>query len=214
MKKIAAFAGEAGAKLRDYSRSVKRRVLEIALASRDKTARGQAKMKAAYVKLLVTTSRVVAQAKKFSSEIAGKVKRGPRKVMRKAQRQLDEMIPRVQQVMRQTRERVIGGNTQAENKIFSMFEPETEIIRKGKAGKPNEFGKMVKIQEAENQIVTDYEVFDERPSDSDLLTPSIEKHLDIFGGAPRVVAADAGFFSAANEAKAKELGVKRVSIQR
>jgi len=205
-------AGKAGAKLRDYSRSVKRRVLDIALASRDKSERGQAKMKAAYGKLLVTTSRVVALAKKFSTEIAGKVKRGPRKVMRKAQRQLEEMIPRVEQVMRQTRQRVLGGDTKVKNKILSMFEPQTEVIRKGKASKPTEFGKMVKIQEAENQIVTDYEVFDERPSDSDLLTPSIAKHTEIFGHAPRLVAADAGFFSAANEAKAKESGVKRVSV--
>ena len=49
-----------------------------------------------------------------------------------------------------------------------MFEPSTEVIRKGKASKPNEFGKMVKLQEAENQIVIDYEVYDRRPSDSDL----------------------------------------------
>ncbi len=212
MKRIAAVAGKAGAKLRDYSRSVKRRVLEIALASRDKSEKGQAKMKAAYGKLLKTTKRVVAQARKFSTEIASKVKRGPRKVLRKAQQQLDEMIPRVEQVMQQTRQRVIGGDTHVKNKIVSMFEPETEVIRKGKASKPTEFGKMVKIQEAENQIVTDYEVFDQRPSDSDLLTPSIEKHTDIFGQAPRLVAADAGFFSAANEAKAKESGVKRVSV--
>jgi hypothetical protein len=42
----------------------------------------------------------------------------------------------------------------------SLFEPETEIIRKGKAATPTEFGKMVKLQEAENQIVTDYEVYE------------------------------------------------------
>jgi IS5 family transposase len=36
----------------------------------------------------------------------------------------------------------------------SLFEPHTEVIRKGKAAKPTEFGKMVKIQEAEAQIVT------------------------------------------------------------
>jgi IS5 family transposase len=100
----------------------------------------------------------------------------------------------------------------AEGKIVSVFEPQTEIIRKGKAGKPNEFGKLVKIQEAENQIVTHYEVFEERPSDSALLTPSIQRHIELFGQAPGMVAADAGFFSAANEAKAEELGVKRVAV--
>jgi IS5 family transposase len=212
MKKVTEVAGQVGAQLRDRTRSVKHRILEIARASRDKSEKGQQKLAAAYGKLLETTSRVVGQAKKFSAEIAGKVKHGPRKVMQKARRQLDEMIPRVQQVLRQTRQRVLHGDTRAEGKIVSVFEPQTEVIRKGKAGKPTEFGKLVKIQEAENQIVTHYEVFDERPSDSALLTPSIERHIEQFGHAPHMAAADAGFFSAANEARAEELGVKRVAV--
>ena len=212
MKKAAAVAGTAGTSFRDRSRSVKRRILEIAYAARDKSAKGQAKIKVAYSKLLDATSRVVGQAKKFSAEIAGKVKKGQRVVLQKAKQQLDEMIPRVQQVMRQARERVLGGNTRAKNKILSMFEPETEVIRKGKASKPTEFGKMVKIQEAENQIVIHCEVFDQRPSDSDLLTPSIEKHQELLGRVPDLVTADAGFFSAANEVEAKELGVKQVAV--
>lgn len=212
MKKVAAVVGKVGTKLRDHSRSVKRRILEIAYASRNKTEKGQQKMKAAYGKLLEATSRVVGQAKKFSGEIASGVKKGPGVVLQKAKRQLDEMIPRVQQVMRQTRERVMRGNTKAENKIFSVFEPDTEIIRKGKAGKPNEFGKLVKIQEAENQIVIHYDVFNPRPSDSALLTPSIEKHQELLGRVPDLATADAGFFSAANEAEAKKLGVKQVAI--
>lgn len=212
MKKVTEVVGQVGAQLRDRTRSVKHRILEIARASRDKSEKGQQKLTAAYGKLLETTSRVVGQAKKFSAEIAGKIKRGPRKVMQKARRQLDEMIPRLQQVLRQTRQRVLHGDTRAEGKIVSVFEPRTEVIRKGKAGKPTEFGKMVKIQEAENQIVTHYEVFEERPSDSALLTPSIERHIQQFGHAPRMAAADAGFFSAANEAKAEELGVKWVAV--
>jgi transposase, IS5 family len=212
MKKVAAIVGKAGTKFRDRSRSVKRRVLEIAYASRDKSEKGQLKMKAAYGKLLDSTRRVVGQANKFSAEIAGKVKKGQRAVLQKAKQQFDQMIPRVQQVMQQARERVLEGNTRARNKILSMFEPDTEVIRKGKASKPTEFGKMVKIQEAENQIVTHCEVFDQRPSDSDLLTPSIEKHQELFGRVPDLAAADAGFFSAANEAEAKALGVKRVAV--
>jgi IS5 family transposase len=212
MKKVAEVAGQAGTRLRDRTRSVKRRVLEIARASRNKSEKGKKKLETAYGKLLESTRRVVGQAKKFSGEIADKVKRGNRTALRKAKKQLDEMIPRVEQVIRQTRQRVMGGDTRAEGKIVSIFEPQTEVIRKGKASKPTEFGKLVKIQEAENQIITHYEVFDQRPSDSELLTPSIEKHKEQFGCAPKMTAADPGFFSAANEAKAEELGVQWVAI--
>ena len=201
MKKTAAAAAEAGVKFRDRTRSVKRSVLEIAYAARNKSDKGQEKIKAGYRKLLEATSRVVGQAQKFSAAGAGKAKQ-----------QLDEMIPRVQQVMKQARERVLGGNTRADNKILSVFEPDTEVIRKGKASKPTEFGKMVKIQEAENQIVIHFEVFDQRPSDSDLLTPSIEKHKELLDRVPDMATADAGFFSAANEAAAKQLGVKRLAV--
>jgi IS5 family transposase len=212
MKKVTQVAGKVGTSLRDRTRSVKRRVLEIARASRDKSEKGKQKLSIAYEKLVDVTSRVVGQARKFSDEIASKVKRGPRKILQKAKRQLDEMIPRVQQVMRQTRQRVLDGDTRAEGKIVSVFEPQTEVIRKGKAGKPTEFGKLVKIQEAENQIITHYQVFDERPSDSALLTPSIEQHIQQFGHAPEMAAADTGFFSAANETKAEQLGVKWVAV--
>ena len=110
--------------------------MPIARASRNKTEQGRQKMKKAYRQLLEITSRVVGQAKKFSHEIAQRVKRGNLSVMHKAKKQLDQMIPRVQQVLRQTRERVLHGNTRAEGKLLSIFETHTEVIRKGKAISP------------------------------------------------------------------------------
>jgi IS5 family transposase len=212
MKKVAAVAGKAGTQLRDRSRSAKRKVLAIARASRNKTEQGREKMKKAYRQLLEITSRVVGQAKRFSYEIGKRVKRGNLSIMHKAKKQLDQMIPRVRQVLRQTRERVLRGNTQAEGKLLSIFETHTEVIRKGKAHKPNEFGKLVLLQEAENQIVTHYQVCEQRPADSTLLQGCLKKHVERFGRAPERVAADPGFFSAANESKAEQMGVKRVSI--
>ena len=212
MKKVSKVAGSIRTKFRDRTRSVKLRVLAIARASRNKTESGKAKLKQSYVKLLDATSRVVGQAKKFSQEIAERLKPGSPVVMQRAKQQLDQIIPRVQQVMRQTRERIFQGNTRSEGKIVSIFEPHTEVIRKGKTNKPNEFGKLVKIQEAENQIITHYEVCDQRPADSTLLISSLEQHEKTFGRAPQAVAADPGFFSAANEAKAEEMGADRVSI--
>jgi len=212
MKKVTEVAGQVGTRMRNRSRSVKLKVLAIARACRNKTKAGQEKMKEAYLKLIDLTSRVVGDAKKFAREIADGTKKGNRKVLRNAKKQLDQMVLRVQQVLRQTRERVVRGNTKAEDKTLSLFEDHTEVIRKGKAHKPNEFGKLVLIQEAENQIVTHYQVCDQRPADNTLLVSAVDKHVELFGHAPRSAAADPGFFSAANEAQAEELGVQRVSI--
>ena len=58
----------------------------------------------------------------------------------------------------------------------------------------------------------DYEVYDQRPSDSNLLVPAIETHQKMLGRTPHLVAADAAFYSAKNEAAAKAKGVKRVCV--
>jgi IS5 family transposase len=195
MRKVTQIAGAVGTKLRDRSRSVKLRLLEIGRVARAKGPLNQDKLKQRYARLLDTTSRVVGQAKRFSEEISRRVKRAKSFLEQLAldglRQELDLMMPRVRQVMKQTRARIFRGNPRSEGKLVSLFEPSTEVIRKGKAGKPNEFGKMVKLQEAENQIITDYQVYAQRP---------------------RLVAADAAFYSLKNEAAAKAKGVRRVCI--
>jgi len=216
MKKITEVAGEAGTKLRDRSRSVKLRVVEIARASRSKSEQGQQRMKDLYGKLLEASGRVAAQAQQFAKQIADGVKRcadfNQQAALEGMKKELETMLLRVKRVRRQGRERVFGGNTHVEGKLLSMFEPTTEIIRRGKASKPTEFGKMIKVQEAEGQIITDYEVYQKRPADSDLLAPAIEIHQQRFGRVPELVAADAAFYSARGEKAAHELGVKHVSV--
>jgi len=216
MKKITKIAGETGTRLRDRSRSVKLRVLDIARAARSRAKQSSEKLKRAYGRLLNSTSRVVGQAKRFSAEIASGVKRAADPMallkLQGLRCQIEQMVPRVRQVMKQTRARIYRGDTRSEGKLLSVFEPSTEVIRKGKAGKPNEFGKMVKLQEAENQIVTDFEVYDKRPNDCDLLVPAIEIHQAALGRVPHLIAADAAFYSGKNETAAKAMGVKRVSV--
>ena len=213
MKRIAAIVGDAGAKLRDRSRSVRYRLLEIGRAARSKGGAGKERLQQGYEKLLASVSRVVGQAKCFSREIATGVKTSgdvfKQAALEGLRKELDTMAPRVKQVMQQARARIFGGDTHVPEKLVSIFEPATEVIRKGKASKPTEFGKMVKIQEGESQIITSFEVYEKRPSDSELLIPGIESHEEHLGRTPRVVAGDAAFYSAANEKEAHEKGVKR-----
>jgi transposase, IS5 family len=216
MRKITEIAGAMGATLRDRSRSVKLRLLEIARTARTRGQINHDKLRCGYRRLLDATSRVVGQATRFSHEIANGIKRTAditkQLALEGLRQELDRMVPLVRQVIRQTRERIMRGNTRAEGKLLSLFEPSTEIIRKGKPGRPNEFGKMIKLQEAENQIIIDYEVYERRPSDADLLITAIERHRAKLGRVPRLVAGDAGFYSAKNETAAKAIGVKRVCV--
>ncbi len=216
MKRVTAVVGEVGTKMRDRMRSVQRRLAEIGRAARTKGEKGKVKLQPIYQKMLCITGRVIAQAKRFSAEIGSGVKRSADVLKQSAlegmKREIDTMVARTGQVVRQAKARVFGGDTHVEGKIVSVFEPSTEVIRKGKASKPTEFGKMVKIQEAENQIVIAFEVYGRKPSDGDLLIPAIETHQQRMGRTPHLVSADAGFYSAKNEAKAHEIGVKRVSV--
>ena len=136
--------------------------MEIARTSRSKGPQVQEKLKQGYRKLLTTTRKVVNQAKCFRKEMASGVKRAldheQKLVLQALRKDLETMLPRVQQVIRQSRAHVLGGDVHVAGKLVSVL-TSTEVIRKGKASKPTEFGKMVKIQEAENQIITHYEVF-------------------------------------------------------
>jgi len=208
MKRIAEIAGRAGTRLRDRTRAVGYQVRQIARSSRSRVPQqGQERLKASYRKLLYHTARVLGQPKRFAEEVATGRKRARGllgQIGLEANRAyLERMIPLVRQVMHQARERIFKGNTHVPGKLVSLFEPHTEVIRKGKAAKPTEFGKMVKIQEAEAQIVTHYQVYGERPSDCDLLLPAIAVHEELLGRTPYLVTADAAFFSQRNEDTAR-----------
>jgi IS5 family transposase len=111
----------------------------------------------------------------------------------------------------QTRARVLKGDTHYKDKLLSLFETDTEAIRKGKTAKPTEFGKLVKIQEAE-RFITDYEVCATRIPDQELWVPSLRIHETLFARPPWLAAADAGFASGRNERAAREMGVRRVVL--
>ena len=70
-----------------------------------------------------------------------------------------------------------------------------EIIRKGKLAKPTEFGRLVKIQEAEAQFITDYEVCERGQAERALWAPALDRHIALFDHAPQLAVADGGFAS-------------------
>ena len=97
-------------------------------------------------------------------------------------------------------------------KIVSLFEEHTQVIRKGKVHKPTEFGRLVRIDQAENGIVGSFAVADGNPADSTQWEAALKGHEESFERAPEMATADRGFYSAANEKLARERGVKRVAL--
>ena len=216
MQQIQAAVGPVGTAVRNRLRSVTHRLIEIGRASRGRGAAALARQQQAYGKLMAITQRVLGQAKRVAQEVRQGIKRADtlldQVVVEGLARHLDEVRVLTRRVLAQTQARVVEGNTHFPHKVLSLFETATEAIRKGKAAKPTEFGKLVKIQEAEHQIVTDYAVYAERPADQSLLLPAIAQHQVIFDRPPELLAADAGCFSAENEAQATAAGVQKVAI--
>lgn len=218
MRRIRAEVGDAGLEVRDRTRSMARRVFEITQRSRQATARTGAKvreqtkarMTELYREVMAITRATVREAERVSEQVAATVDLG----VQALRDELRETVGLVRRVLAQTRARVRKGDPHYPDKLLSLFEPQTEAIRKGKAAKPTEFVKVVKIQEAEAGLVTDYEVCPMRVPDQELWLPALTKHQELFGRPPKLAVADAGFASKDNERAATDLGVEHVALPR
>jgi IS5 family transposase len=215
MQRASAALGDPPARLRNRLRSVTRRVLTIGYQARSPKTRDA--LIESYRQLTATTRAVLRDADTMVRRIGQRRRTataGAVAILERTSAHLQRMRPLVERVVHQTRARLLGGDTHVPDKVLSLFEPHTVTIRKGKISKPNEFGNLVTIQEAEHQIVTSYEVHVGRPADVTLWTPALDRHQDIFGRAPHLAAGDRGFSSAANEHAATERGVRRVILPR
>ncbi|HEX2665800.1 MAG TPA: ISNCY family transposase [Candidatus Acidoferrum sp.] len=214
MKRMAAECQAGALEVVNHGRAVKYRLLEISRAAKSLTTTNRKRMQESYGKLLAVTRSVVRQAgqalQRWESgrlPVVGSLLRMETQVAK-----LRPFLPLVQKVMAQTKERVWGGNTHVVGKVLSLFEPHTQVIRKGKAHKPNEFGRLVRVDEVENEIVSGYKVLEGNTADTDSWLPALEHHEAIFGHVPGLATADRGFFSAQNERGAQNLGVEKVAL--
>jgi transposase, IS5 family len=214
LKRIAAECKSGALEVVHHGRAVKYRLLEISRAAKSLTASNRQRLQESYAKLVALTRGVVRQA----NQTLQRWKDGKLKVVGNLLRveiqaaRLRHFLPLIEKVIAQTQERVWGGNTHVRNKVLSLFEPHTQVIRKGKAHKPNEFGRLVRLDEAENGIVSGYQVLEGNPDDSRSWLPALKQHQALFGHVPQLATADRGFFSAQNEREAEALGVAKVAL--
>ncbi len=109
--------------------------------------------------------------------------------------QIDHVLPLGARVVDQARRRVLRGErVPNDDKLFSLFEPHTELLVRGKAGKPVEFGHMIQIQQVADKFITGYEVFPKRPVEPKLIDAALENHKELFGAYPATLATDKGYY--------------------
>jgi IS5 family transposase len=127
--------------------------------------------------------------------------------------EINTYCDRTERVLEQARRRVLDGESVPNaEKLFSIFEPHTDLIVRGKAKTPVEFGHKVFLAESRHGLITDYRVLDGNPADEAHLAPSLTQHQATFGRAPALYAADRGFYTPDNVAALATAGVGRECI--
>ena len=116
-------------------------------------------------------------------------------------------------VIDQARHGVLCGEQLAtDEKIYSILEPHTDLIKRGKVRTPVEFGDKVLLAEGAAGLITQYEVLRGNPPDEVQLAFSLQRHRQSFGRAPQLYSSDRGYFSEQNLASCKHADVKVVCI--
>ena len=194
------------------TRSARRRMQEI---ERMSATERHTQQEPKYRELLRITGQVLESARQVVQK-AAKVK-GVDVVGRVMIDQLRQQITAYcglgVKVIDQTRRRVIEGEkVPPDEKVYSIFEPHTDVIKRGKERKPVEFGHKVFLAESYRGLVTDYLVLEGNPADTTHVKISLDRHQQLFDHPPEWYAGDRGFSSADNEEHCQQAGVSRVCL--
>ena len=174
---------------------------EIARVSASKKPPSKKKMKKLYAKLLKRAKKRLDRAEKL---VQNAITTSPTMVG-----QIEEIrtfIERTRQVAETAYRRVILGETVPnEDKLFSIFEPHTQLYRRGKAGQENQFGRLAMIYEDGLGFVTHHYLMDRNEQDADVAVPQTKIVQERLGGAIENMSLDRGFYSKGNERELKQL---------
>jgi IS5 family transposase len=194
------------------TRSARRRMQEIErMSARERQVQQQPK----YRELIRITGQVVQNARQAvekAKEVTG-IDVAASVAIDQLRTEIASYCDLADRVIDQTRRRVINGEeVPVDEKVYSIFETHTDLIKRGKARKPVEFGHKVFLAESAQGLITDYKVLDGNPADSMHVGPSLERHRKTFQQPPEVYAGDRGFDSVENQEKCREAGVGHIGI--
>ena len=196
----------------DRTRSARRRMYEI----QRMTTRQRHEQQAGTYRMLIGIAEEVVGRARAALEKTRKM-RGKDMFADMAIEQLRQQVAHFcelgSRVIEQARRRALGGEQVPNSeKVYSIFEPHTDLIKRGKVRTPIEFGHKVFLAESAQGLITQYEVLKGNPPDEIHVTPSLLRHRQAFGRVPELYGSDRGFFSEQNLASCKHVGVKVVCI--
>ena len=175
---------------RFHDRKVKKLYLYITRYMSSTSKRRQRKVKAAFRTLIERTGWIVAIAAEFCGWAASQAG----VALAAVALELKAYLASMRKIVATARRAQLQGETvPASERVFSLFEPHTELIKRGKRQKPVEFGHKVLLCESPEKFITDYEVYEKQQADCNLTESVIERHEKLFGTKPEVLAADKGF---------------------
>ena len=175
---------------RFHDRKIKKLYLYITRYISSTSKKRQRRVKASFRTLIERTERIVAIAEGFCASAAthGNVD------LASVALELKAYLPAMKTVTDTTRRAQLNHETvPARERVFSIFEPHTELIKRGRRGKPVEFGHKVLLCQSVEKFITDYHVYEKQQADCALTESVITRHKRLFGTAPEVLAADKGF---------------------
>ena len=197
---------------RDRTRSARRRMYEI---QRMTTRQRHEQQTARYRELIGIAEEVVESARTVierTSKTRGK-DMFTDLAIEEIRKDIEHYCALGSHVIDQSRRRVLNGEqVPTAEKIYSIFEPHTDLIKRGKVRTPIEFGHKVFLAESAQGLITQYEVLNGNPSDEVHVAPSLVRHVEAFGHAPELYGSDRGFFSEQNVASCAQQGVTVVCI--
>jgi len=184
-----------------HDRKIKRLFLYVTRYMPSKSESRQRTVKASFRTLIERTEWIVAAAEEFC---ASQAVSGGDLALAAVALELKAYLPAMKTVVAAARRSQMDGETvPARERVFSLFEPHTELVKRGRRQKPVEFGHKVLLCESAEKFITDYEVYEKQKADCDLTESVIDRHEKLFGERPEVLAADKGFCPA--DAKFQEL---------
>jgi transposase, IS5 family len=185
---------------RFHDRKIKRLYLYVTRYMPSKSESRQRQVKANFRTLIERTGWIVAIAREFCMESASQ----GNDAIRALALELRSYLPAMQKVVAVARRvQLDGEKVPASDRVFSLFEQHTELIKRGRREKPVEFGHKVLLCQSREKFITDYEVYEQQQADCELTESVIKRHEKLFGVRPKVLAADKGFCPTA--AKFEEL---------